>query len=449
MPSFAAPHFAGHFATPHFAAPHFMAPHLTAPHFAVHGLAPRVTHFGRLAPTNRPRHVPRTEFARRHMAPDIAARGAAHTRFHEHVATHAIPHRLPAHAVAGATAERPIQTVGEGVPPAYRFEHGHFHIRHFRRGFVGWVGPVFWPYAYLDIFGYVFWPYEYDEYYDLFWAYGYDALFGGIFLPYDYAALYESHGSVQEVGGGTEHRYVNVVEPRGAPAHEIAQLCGTPSAIAFPIAQIEKAVQPSSDQQNELDALKSADSQAEKVLAGSCSPQIPADPLARLNTVQKRIGALLQAVNIVRRPLNDFYKSLSDEQKARFNQLGETQTVAQTPVREQNLTQICGPQSGVPNFQIDRVESVVRPDAEQQGGLDALRDAANKAAGLVTASCPSQVPLTPPGRFDVVRDRLQAMLNAIETVRPPLQRFYASLSSAQKARFDAMNRQQIAQAGRR
>src|SRR6516165_5538314 len=31
---------------------------------------------------------------------------------------------------------------------------------------VGWIGPLFWPYAYYDFFDYVFWPYAYDD----FWA---------------------------------------------------------------------------------------------------------------------------------------------------------------------------------------------------------------------------------------------------------------------------------------
>ena len=40
-----------------------------------------------------------------------------------------------------------------------------------------------------------------------------------------------------------------------------------------------------------------------------------------------------------------------------------------------------------------------------------------------------------------MRNRLQAMLQAIDIVRPPLQTFYASLSDDQKARFDAMGEQ--------
>src|SRR5262249_59966405 len=50
-------------------------------------------------------------------------------------------------------------------------------------GFVlGWVGPVFWPYAYYDLFDYVYWPYAYDD----FWPYAYDDVYYGIYGPYAY-----------------------------------------------------------------------------------------------------------------------------------------------------------------------------------------------------------------------------------------------------------------------
>ena len=37
----------------------------------------------------------------------------------------------------------------------------------------GWIGPVFWPYAYYDFFDYVYWPYAYDD----FWPYAYDDVY--------------------------------------------------------------------------------------------------------------------------------------------------------------------------------------------------------------------------------------------------------------------------------
>jgi hypothetical protein len=87
----------------------------------------------------------------------------------------------------------------------------------------------------------------------------------------------------------------------------------------------------------------------------------------------------------------------------------------------------------------------VQPDSQQRSDLDALRDAANEADQTILASCPAQPPMTPPGRLQAVRDRLQAMLRGVETVRPALQRFYASLRADQKSRFDAVN-QQVASA---
>ena len=43
-----------------------------------------------------------------------------------------------------------------------------------------WRGPVYWPYAYNDMFYYTFWPDAYDPGY---WAYAYDDMFDGVFFP--------------------------------------------------------------------------------------------------------------------------------------------------------------------------------------------------------------------------------------------------------------------------
>ena len=41
-----------------------------------------------------------------------------------------------------------------------------------------WYGPLFWPYAYSDIFDYTFWPDGYDP---DFWGYAYDDLFDDVY----------------------------------------------------------------------------------------------------------------------------------------------------------------------------------------------------------------------------------------------------------------------------
>ena len=45
---------------------------------------------------------------------------------------------------------------------------------------LGFVGPLFWPYAYNDFVDYTFSPYAYDT----FWPYAYDDLYQGIYGNY-------------------------------------------------------------------------------------------------------------------------------------------------------------------------------------------------------------------------------------------------------------------------
>jgi hypothetical protein len=92
----------------------------------------------------------------------------------------------------------------------------------------------------------------------------------------------------------------------------------------------------------------------------------------------------------------------------------------------------------VPAVAVDRISSAVKPDDKQRQSLNALRDAAGKADDAVLASCPKEAPLTPTGRLDAVKARLQAMANAVDIVKQPLQDLCASLSDEQKAKFDAL-----------
>ncbi len=45
-----------------------------------------------------------------------------------------------------------------GVGANWRYHHGWQGWRDYHRGWGGWAGPVFWPYAYDDLFDYAFWP---------------------------------------------------------------------------------------------------------------------------------------------------------------------------------------------------------------------------------------------------------------------------------------------------
>jgi HAMP domain-containing protein len=81
---------------------------------------------------------------------------------------------------------------------------------------------------------------------------------------------------------------------------------------------------------------------------------------------------------------------------------------------------------------------VVQPNPQQQEALEELRKASEDAATQLQTSCPTQIPQTPVERIDAVKARLAAMVEAMKSVRPKLESFYATLSDEQKAKFNIM-----------
>ena len=104
-----------------------------------------------------------------------------------------------------------------------------------------------------------------------------------------------------------------------------------------------------------------------------------------------------------------------------------------------DVTQSCGGFApGVTSFPIDLIRQAIDPTAEQITFLDDLAAASSKGSAILNASCPSEPPLTPLARLDAVGERLQATIQAIEIVRPPLVNLYDSLSDEQRQRLDAI-----------
>lgn len=75
----------------------------------------------------------------------------------------------------------------------------------------------------------------------------------------------------------------------------------------LPVDYIEEVIKPTDEQRKALVALKAASSQASDALKASCSSEVLLTPLGRLDTAQKRLDGMIQAVGIVRTPLDNFY----------------------------------------------------------------------------------------------------------------------------------------------
>lgn len=313
--------------------------------------------------------------------------------------------------------------------------HGGWYWRHHHPIVaIGWVGAVFWPYAYWDFLDYTFWPYAYDA----FWPYAYDDLYVGFFGPYAYEG--SAYASVPSSG-----RRARRARERSTTA---AVVCGAqaPALTNWPIEQIAQVVQPNEAQQSALNDLKDATGKAVTALQSACPEDLPSTPTGRLEAMQKRTATMLLALSIVQPPMQRFYESLSDEQKARFNAVSADDQTASIKRGDQasDLSQVCGTEAlKATSIPTDRIAQAINPTDAQRGALDALNEATRKAGDFLKANCPAgEQSLTPPGRIAAMEQRLKTMLDAIKLVQPALERFYGSLTDEQKARFNLLGSQQ-------
>jgi hypothetical protein len=398
-----------------------------APHLATH-TSPRFT--AHATPHGSPSfhtavHGPATTFSRSAAFNHGATPGALHSLATGRSAAfaHSDPRSFAAHRNFAANAAfHPF--LGHGWHP---YHH------------VGWLGPLFWPYAYGDFFYYALWPSDYG-YSDPFWVYGYGDIYEGIFSPDTYDQYVQGPQAPARMASLTQNMQQSC-------AQEAAEVTG------WPIDQIQAAVQPTPDQSAMLDDLGNAVVKASDSIQSHCPATLSFTPTGRLDDMQQRLQGMVQAVDIVSQPLSRFYNSLSDEQKARFNDIG----ASAAPQNGQASTAPASPQaSGSPTpqaecgasvmaFPSDQIDRTVQPNDAQRAKLQALQAAMANAADTIKAACPTEAPGTPPARLEAAGKHLQAMLQAVDAIRPPLHDFYDSLNDNQKARFNNLGSQLFAE----
>jgi len=308
--------------------------------------------------------------------------------------------------------------------------------------YIPWYGPVYYPYAYSDLFYYTFWPDEYDPGY---WAYAYDDMFDGVFFPD--GAPYAEYAADGPYAGPDGRITTGSAPSRPAAPGRITQatrdFCADQAkgVTAWPLDQIAAAVQPNEDQKGLLENLRQAANDAAARFKEACPDAVPLTPVSRLQAMIQRLQAIDQAVQTVKPALVAFTNSLSDEQKARFNevgaQLGQPKRTAKQAPPEANCS---SEKAGISNLAVNRIEDAVRPTEAQGAALDKLDAAMQKAVETLNTACPNAIPQTPVGRLDVMQKRVEAMIEAANTVRPALEELYASLSDEQKAKFNRLGR---------
>jgi hypothetical protein len=335
-------------------------------------------------------------------------RKAAHVRRHKHVAARSSRHHAAetmgvgvagGQGVAGSHGTTADQGMahGQGMPGGQGFAAG----RSAGAETPAWVGPLYWPAASHDLVDYALPPASTGE---RFWSHGARDLFGAIFPSTDVKAA-----AADRCGG----------EPGDA---------GWRDALV-------QAVQPTQAQQRALDELQSAMTAARKGIDAACpSANAPATPTARLDAMVDRLWAMRQATIIIRPPFENFFKALTEEQRARLKGGDRNETMRAAAA-------CADPAAMMVPWPSEAIERRVRPMSEQRESLQALQTTVQGLGQFLMASCPADPPATPLQRLATSEKRLNAMLYAARMTGPALHGFYDSLKPEQKAAFDALKLQ--------
>ncbi|MFB9267178.1 Spy/CpxP family protein refolding chaperone [Bradyrhizobium erythrophlei] len=302
--------------------------------------------------------------------------------------------------------------------------------RHADGGY-GWVGPLFWPFAIYDVYDYAIWG---DG--SGLWDYGYRDIHAAMFSPYSRDELTALTGP--RPSGRRHRRSATVFEFCGDDASEIA---------ALPAEQLLRAIQLTNEaQRTALDELATALATASQIIRASCPAQPAFTAPERLTVMQQRLEAMIKARYLVQSPLGKFYDLLDDEQEARLNALAEDRRKASAAnIATEASAQGCGmAQAAALPLPVDDIQARLRPNDAQRAALKLLQDANAQAIGILSSHCQPQDATTPPARLDAVQGRLEAMMQAVAVVSAALKDFYATLSDAQKAQFEAIGQKRTA-----
>jgi hypothetical protein len=107
------------------------------------------------------------------------------------------------------------------------------------------------------------------------------------------------------------------------------------------------------------------------------------------------------------------------------------------------LAQMCGEDSrDIAGLPIDLIQQAIAPTDAQRAALDDLASASVTAAQNIKAACPTIISLTAPKRLASMQQRIEAMVAAVATVQPSLDKLYSLLNDEQKARLNALGESQ-------
>jgi LTXXQ motif family protein len=284
-------------------------------------------------------------------------------------------------------------------------------------GGYGWIGPLFWPFAFYDIIDYTLWGDGMG-----FWGYGYRDIYAAIFTPYD-------EDELTRYMTPARHR-----RPGRVPS--LAQICGDDFSelVRLPVEQLRGAMRSNEEQRAALDDLANASGEGAQAVSAACPTQAATTASARLETMQARLEAMKTAIARLRTPFENFWETLDDDQKAQLKEFSGQRAQFSPKVP---FAQSCTPPDALP-WPAKEIEARLHLNDDQRQNLSVLQRASVLASNTLNFDCQPDANLDPPDRLATAETRIEAMLDAIKQVAPALGDFLGSLSDEQRAQFESI-----------
>jgi len=305
-------------------------------------------------------------------------------------------------------------------------------------GRLGLVGPPTWPSAFEDVVGFALWP---DKYAERLRTHGIGDVMSALFAPGAGAA---SSGAQVMARSRTDGAGRSDADASASPCTS-----GAPASGDWPTKPIEQAMALNEPQRAALDQFRTALGEALAAIRAACRDDASRSSAERLHAMQSSLWAVRDAAMLVRAPLINFYRSLTEEQKKHFTvQVSQpdprlaqmeqraTQRRGGSPQIPREVARMCG-MSAANEWPLRQIEQAIRPSKDQKASLDALQKRSTQMGQLLIASCLQPVAATPEARLDAALDRLTAMLFAITNVTLAFNDFHGQLSDDQKTRLGA------------
>jgi len=293
------------------------------------------------------------------------------------------------------------------------------------RSHFGHSGLSAWPDAFEQIVTYTFWPAEGAR---LVRAQGFNLI------------------ATTTTGASANRRASRVAAATPSVAAADAAGCGDAQATddRWPSAEVGQMLELNAVQDAALERLQQAINQAVAGLNKAACPDRAATPEARLEAMVQRLWAIRDAGIYIRAPLQAFYETLSESQKAKLR----AGSPNEEPRGARNAKEAMNRQyraCAAHNLQAaerlnGEIEAALRLPAEATQATAALRSISSDMAKMLSASCMQPVPADPLGRLDAANTQLASINYAAMAVREALNGLRMHLNDDQKTRLSSLGR---------